>query len=40
MCRKNTKGFETLNEGEEVAFEITQGDKGSQSSISKLYNHI
>lgn len=25
-------GFKTLNEGEEVEFEITQGDKGPQAS--------
>ena len=28
----NKEGFKTLNEGEEVTFEITQGDKGPQAS--------
>lgn len=26
------EGFKTLNEGDEVTFEITQGDKGPQAS--------
>ena len=26
------EGFKTLNEGEEVEFEITQGEKGQQAS--------
>jgi CspA family cold shock protein len=28
----NKEGFKTLKEGEEVTFEITQGDKGPQAS--------
>jgi cold shock protein len=28
----NKEGFKTLQEGEEVTFEITQGDKGPQAS--------
>ena len=28
----NKEGFKTLNEGEEVTFEITQGDKSPQAS--------
>ena len=28
----NKEGFKTLNEGDEVTFEITQGDKGPQAS--------
>ncbi len=28
----NKEGFKTLKEGEEVTFEITQGDKGTQGS--------
>ncbi|WP_028855994.1 cold-shock protein [Psychrilyobacter atlanticus] len=28
----NKEGFKTLNEGAEVTFEITQGDKGPQAS--------
>ena len=28
----NKEGFKTLNEGEEVTFEITQGDKGPQAA--------
>jgi CspA family cold shock protein len=28
----NKEGFKTLQEGEQVTFEITQGDKGPQAS--------
>ncbi len=28
----NKEGFKTLQEGEEVTFEITQGDKGPQAA--------
>jgi CspA family cold shock protein len=33
----NTQGFKTLNEGDKVTFEITQGPKGLQATnVSKV----
>lgn len=28
----NTEGFKTLNEGDKVEFEVTEGDRGPQAS--------
>ncbi len=28
----NAEGFKTLNEGDEVEFEVTEGDRGPQAS--------
>jgi CspA family cold shock protein len=33
----NAEGFKTLNEGDEVQFEVTEGDRGPQASnVEKL----
>ena len=33
----NSEGFKTLNEGDQVEFEVTEGDRGPQASnVEKL----
>ena len=33
----NSEGFKTLNEGDQVQFEVTEGDRGPQASnVEKL----
>lgn len=36
----NEEGFKTLDEGESVSFEVTEGNRGPQAAnVSKLTNH-